>query len=688
MTHLKNYMASVIMAVLSLISAHSLAQPAVTLHSASGHPGDDVELAVQVQGFGQITAAQLNIDLPQTLAYVENSAVLRQEVVSASHQLQVTQTGNQLKIYVYSLQLDVMNNHQGNLLTFRLHVGNQPGTYQLTPAAVLSNSNGGDVSATVTSGQVTVLAPSIQLSAVEIDFGRQPIRNTYSESVTISNTGNEPLTVTAAQCSSDRFSVAGLPCTIQPKESKNLTVSYAPLKAGVEDATIKLMSNAANGMQTIHVKAEPYSVNELRVKCSTEPNNNQFRVSVEMENMDPIVAVQCTFDLPDALAYVDGSAQLNANRTNGHQLSASILNGKLKVYIHAVSNTAIPASSGELFSFCVAPDGASGDYHLSPSDVILSNANGDNMLSGTTEGTIHLSAPKLEAEAQVDFGSLPWATEISHPYLLRNVGERPLTISRIVMDNPALTVSATLPLTIEAGATRNIQIVYHPEEEGTFEGVMQLYSNDPDQQMVVVNIQGSTYYPNQLSLSGNEQKEGQYALTLNLQNSLPIVALQADIHWIPGMTTKVSDISLSDRAGNHQMALNRISDDTYRLFIYSTTNQQIATGQGALLTLIYNKVNSGINYQGTTITVDNVILSTSEGENQSSASVATMAVNKKGDVNGDGLITVADVTAVVDVLLERQMPNISVSNADINGDGEVTIVDVVEAIHLVLTIGD
>ena len=65
-----------------------------------------------------------------------------------------------------------------------------------------------------------------------------------------------------------------------------------------------------------------------------------------------------------------------------------------------------------------------------------------------------------------------------------------------------------------------------------------------------------------------------------------------------------------------------------------------------------------------------------------------MAVNKKGDVNGDGLITVADVAAVVDVLLERQMPNISVSNADINGDGEVTIVDVVETIHLVLTIGD
>ena len=47
MTHLKNYMASAIVAVLSLISVHSLAQPAVKLASASGHPGDDVELAVQ-----------------------------------------------------------------------------------------------------------------------------------------------------------------------------------------------------------------------------------------------------------------------------------------------------------------------------------------------------------------------------------------------------------------------------------------------------------------------------------------------------------------------------------------------------------------------------------------------------------------------------------------------------------------
>jgi hypothetical protein len=61
MTHLKNYMASAIVAVLSLISVHSLAQPAVRLSSVSGHPGDEVEITIQAQGLSLVTAVQMNI---------------------------------------------------------------------------------------------------------------------------------------------------------------------------------------------------------------------------------------------------------------------------------------------------------------------------------------------------------------------------------------------------------------------------------------------------------------------------------------------------------------------------------------------------------------------------------------------------------------------------------------------------
>lgn len=687
MTHLKNHMASAILAVLLLISAHSLAQPAVKLTSASGHSGDEVELAVQTQGMAQVTAIQLNITLPQTLTYVESSAVLGDEIVSPHHQLQVTQTDNQLKIYVYSLQLDAMKDAQGQLLTFRLHIGNEPGTYKLKPVGVLSNPKGENVSATITSGEVTVLGPSIKVSPREIDFGREPIRGTYSKTIVASNTGNEPLTITGAECSSTLFSVAGLPCTIQAGGRQELTVSYAPIAAGEDDANIKISSDATNGLQTIRVKGQPFSVNELHVTCSSETENRQFLVSVAMENMEPIVAVQCSFELPDALNYVDGSALLNASRSNGHQLSASITDGKLKVYIHSITNTAISANDGELFSFRIQPDGASGNYQLTPSDIILSNADGDNMLSGTTNAVVHVSAPKLEANTQVDFGNLPWAEAISYSYQVKNAGEMPLTISRVEIDNSELTISTELPQTIEVGGTKELKIVYHPEVEGAFQGVMQLYCDDPDQRMVVVNLKGSTYHPNQVSLSGKESQTGQYALTVNLQNTLPIVAMQADLHWLPGMITSSELATFSARAANHQAVITPISAGTYRLFVYSETNQAVAVGEGDLLTIIYNKEKTEQNIVGTTITIDNIILSGADEQDHASVVQATLTVTSRipGDVNGDGLVTVADVTAVVDVLLERQASNITPTDADINGDGKVTIVDVVEGIQLVLT---
>ena len=693
MTHLKIYAAYAILAVLSLVSVHTLAQPTVALTSATGHPGDEVQLAVQTKGLGQVTAVQLDITLPQTLTYVDASAVLGQGIVSADHQLQVTQSGNQLRIYIYSLQLNVMNNGQGELMTFRLHVGAEPGTYQLIPSTVLSDVNGNSVSASVTSGVVTVLCPKIQLSTKEIDFGRVPIRGTYFETLTASNTGNEPLSLTGAESLSSLnpslLALSGLPCTIEPGAQKELDISYAPINAGQENAAITITSNAANGSQKVTVKALPYTVNELILKTTNlnSQNSDLISVSVEMENMDPIVAIQCFFDLPDALTYVDGSLQMNEVRSNGHQLSSSIENGKLKIFIHSASNAAIAGDKGELFSFQLLPVGASGNYQLIPSDVILSNASGINVLSDVNTATIHLSSPELEADVELDFGSVPLEEKISSSYRLRNVGEAPLTISRVEFDNAAFSTTSTLPIIIQAGAEKSMEIVFQTEQIGPFQGIMQLYCDDPDLRMLTVNIKGDTYYPNRLSLSGKpvEDNAGQYALTMNLHNSLPIVALQADIHWIPRMTTNTDAVSLSDRAGNHQVALTQIANDTYRLFLYSTNNQIITAGEGPLVTLIYNNVEPDVSYLGTTMTVDNIILSTPNGQNQASSSVTTIIVKKKGDVNGDGFVTVADVTAIVDFLLERQTDNITAENADVNGDGYVSIIDVVETIQLILS---
>ena len=52
-----------------------------------------------------------------------------------------------------------------------------------------------------------------------------------------------------------------------------------------------------------------------------------------------------------------------------------------------------------------------------------------------------------------------------------------------------------------------------------------------------------------------------------------------------------------------------------------------------------------------------------------------------GDVNGDGSVTIADVTALIDLLLNGGTPP---TTADVNGDGQVTIADVTALIDMLL----
>ncbi|MBQ3732095.1 MAG: dockerin type I repeat-containing protein, partial [Muribaculaceae bacterium] len=54
----------------------------------------------------------------------------------------------------------------------------------------------------------------------------------------------------------------------------------------------------------------------------------------------------------------------------------------------------------------------------------------------------------------------------------------------------------------------------------------------------------------------------------------------------------------------------------------------------------------------------------------------------KGDVNGDGEVNIADVNALIDIILKSTSGNPS---ADVNGDGEVNIADVNSIIDIILT---
>ena len=55
-----------------------------------------------------------------------------------------------------------------------------------------------------------------------------------------------------------------------------------------------------------------------------------------------------------------------------------------------------------------------------------------------------------------------------------------------------------------------------------------------------------------------------------------------------------------------------------------------------------------------------------------------------GDVDGDGMVNIIDVTALIDYILSRDASQINMSAADVDGSGNVNIADVTALIDIIL----
>lgn len=682
-------MRCLLLSILLLFAAVCRAGVTVGLSSAQGSVGDEVELVVSLAGAAEATAFQMNIPLPPQLSYVEGSATVNAQRLSASHEMAVSQVNGLLSVYLYSISLDLLQGTEGELLRLRLHLGNQPGNYVLQPTVVVSTPAAVSLSLdTQPQGTVTILAPEIGVSTGRINFGRVPIHSSYTQSFELNNTGNEPLHISDITSTLPHLMATPRTVTIAPGQQQTVTLNYAPEVYGHEQATLTIFSDGVNGPQTISIEADPYSVNELMVESAQGGAWEEATVGVSLRNMEPIVALQCSFILPEGLTYVEGSATLSGTRVTDHQIAATVAGQHLQFFIHSPTNSALTGTDGQLFTFRLLLQSTGGTYQIEPSEVLLSNISGQDMTSAVYGADVRIAAPLLVCDTTADFGSVPLEVPARMAFFFNNEGELPLVVERIVFSDEAFSATdLQLPLIVAPGATQQLTLQYEPQTSVDFSGYMQLYTNDPAHCMEQVNLVGTTYSTNRLTLSGEavDSQPTQYALTIGMQNALPIVAMQFDIHWTEGMTTNEDLITLTERAAGHTALVTALSPDFYRVYVYAPNNTAIAPGEGDVLRIIYNNVEEQNPFEGTSVTIDNVILSTADGHDCCSAPAETFIVGGLlGDANGDGEVTVTDVATIIGYLMDAPLPRFIRTLADVDGDGHIGITDVVGTAALVI----
>ena len=124
------------------------------------------------------------------------------------------------------------------------------------------------------------------------------------------------------------------------------------------------------------------------------------------------------------------------------------------------------------------------------------------------------------------------------------------------------------------------------------------------------------------------------------------------------------------------------SAETYSYLKFTKTNGSTVTCSVEGLKITYDNTNVTVtNAEGTTT------IALAEVQNlYFSNDGSTTPVYQKGDVNMDGQVNIADVTALIDYLLSGDATNINVEAANVNEDDAVNIADVTALIDMLLSV--
>ena len=611
---MKKYISIILLALFAVVN--SAAQNVVSISSGKGVPGDIVTVDLALQNSDEVTAVEVVIPLVnKQLTYVDGSCVINSERANG-HQLNAAVVDGALRIYIYNISLAPLNGNEGLVASFNLKLGKSPAEYPLQPQVVLSDAAGKALTASVTDGAVTILAPQIEVVTQSVDFGHVPIMAQYTKTLTLRNSGTLPLEVTGIEFSAPEFTATATSFTIAAGATKSISVAYSPTKRGAIEENVSITSNAVNGKATATLIADPYSVNELHSSRAEGIAGEEVTVELHMNNMEPIVGLQTSFELPDGIEYVDGSFA-PAERAASHTAMASVNDKQLTLILYSSKNTPMEGNDGVVATFRLRLDCNSGSYKITPQNTVLSNATVENMVSAVSGNYIVVKSPNISGNSELDFGKTPITEIAKADYSIKNSGKATLVVNGVAFLSTGYRVANELPLSIEPGATGVLNVEFTPTTEGEHSTTMNIYSNDPDEKLKTVRLSGTVYEPNNLTFAGENLLNGNYVVSIGLDNYTGIVAVQMDIHFMPGMTTSNDYLKVTQRLAGHSCSVTKIDEDTYRFIAFSFNNNSIAGNEGKLFDLTFVP-NSGVEYKNAPIVIDNVILSSADASNYTS----------------------------------------------------------------------
>lgn len=558
------------------------------IHNVSGEPSDTVTVDVEIINDDPFVAFQFDLPLSEQLTYLPNSAQLTSRSVDHIIIANIV-NNNTLRIFAYSPTNTAFTGNSGNVAYFELIVGCVPGNYSLNMnSPIIGDSNSANILTGTINGTFTILAPDINLNTNSLNFGRTPLGSHTDRTFTIYNLGNQSLQINDINIDNPYFTVVGdTTFSISASGQQTITVRFNSIIKGTYDNQLTIISDDPDEPNVnIKLHAIAFAVNELHIGNMFAFSGDTVRLYCSINNMEPFVGFQFDLLLPEPMTYIEGSAQLT-ERAVDHIVSANMIGeGSLRVVAYSPSNTAFSDTLGNIVYMDFFIEGTGGYYSLNAVNVIIGDAAGDNILSDYYNGQLQIAAADIYGPGSLNFGEISLLDTLQLLLDIGNNGNDTLVIDQIVFTDTSFWTTIALPQSVIPSQQLSPPVYFSNILEGNYQGIMRIYSNDPDESPFDVTLQGITFSPNYIIVKDTTATPGDTVLVkIDVDNYDEFVAFQFDLNFSDMLTYIDNSAQLTDRAQDHILIESLLDSTDLRIIVYSMSQSPFLGNSGTVLTI-------------------------------------------------------------------------------------------------------
>ncbi|MCX8004720.1 MAG: choice-of-anchor D domain-containing protein [Burkholderiaceae bacterium] len=339
-------------------------------------------------------------------------------------------------------------------------------------SAYVNAQDAADIAAYIANPAAGDGTPAIALSATTLTFAAQTVGTTSAaQTVTVSNTGTAPLSLTALTLGGAHagdFTRAGTCAaggTVAPGGNCTVQIAFAPTAAGARSATLSIAHGAAGSPSTVALSG---TAQAAPASASVAPAALAFTQTVNTTSAAQTVTLTNSGGMPLALTGVTlggaNAAEFALAGGTTCAAGASLAGGASCV----VRVTFTPAATGARSATLSIAHGAAG----SPATVAL---------NGT--GTAAPQPAASLSAASLTFGNVAiGATSAAQTVTLTNTGQAALALNTITLGGAAaadFTRAGTCAngASVAAGASCTLQIAFAPTARGARSATLTVASN-------------------------------------------------------------------------------------------------------------------------------------------------------------------------------------------------------------------